>query len=79
MQVRLPRNDAYRNNCGDHVAMALNLMKYRGKENHSDASIMLSFILKGHYVRWIHLVKMYLPFFLFIGIIIAILAIGKVI
>ena len=59
--------------------MALNLMNYKGRKNHSDASVMLNFILKGHYVRWIHLVKMYLPFLLCVGIILAILALGKVI
>ena len=79
MQVRQFTFKFYRNNCGDHVAMALNHMKYRGKLNHSDASVMLNFIIRGHYVRWMDILKLYFPFLLCVGIILAILALGKVI
>ena len=59
--------------------MALNLMKYRGKINNSDASVMLNFVIRGRYVRWSQIVRLYLPFLIFVGIILAILALVKII
>jgi hypothetical protein len=61
------------NNCGHHVAKALNLMKYNGKEDYNDITIMLMFVLRGKYVSYCHILKMYIPL-----IIIAIIITGIV-
>ncbi|XP_052082560.1 transmembrane protein 222-like [Mytilus californianus] len=59
-------------NCHSHVAMALNTMKYNGKTSFNMVNLCLYMLLYGKYTNPCGFLKTWLPFLIFVGIILAI-------
>lgn len=54
------------------MAYALNEMNYEGKKNWTQADIWWMCITRSNYVSWCSILKVYLPFLIIVGIILAI-------
>jgi len=65
------------NNCHNHVANVLNIIKYGGYENYNMVSIWWMMLTKSKYVSCGKIIRTYLPFFIIVSLIIFIIIISK--
>lgn len=64
-------------NCHSHVAMALNMMEYNGSTNWNMVTLAFRTFIFGKYVSACGFIKTWLPFCLFIGIVITLASVFK--
>ncbi|CAD8133218.1 unnamed protein product [Paramecium pentaurelia] len=70
-------HNLFTNNCHSHVAKALNIMKYKGKQSFTMFHIWLMLIVSGQYVSFGRFFMTYLPSIIFYGIILMVVFLSK--
>lgn len=66
----LSKHNIVTNNCHDHVCMALNSVKYKGKNNWNNVSLVAELCLHSRYVSTSRLVQNWVPFVIILLIVV---------